>query len=77
MRKQSTKEGSGSRFCWESLEEWVRERVQQAVQDLLEAEVTALLSTARSQRDSEAPRLPHPVRGMKTLWAGRGCSKAP
>ena len=52
MKKSSRDErpGEAAKVCWESLEGWVRERVQGYVQDLLHEEVTELLGRAKSQR---------------------------
>ena len=44
MRKESTESRSESRPEWEQLEDWVRSQVQRLIQELLEEEVTALLS---------------------------------
>jgi len=50
MKKSNRGETESARVCWESLEGWVRERVQGYVQDLLQEEVTELLGRGKSQR---------------------------
>jgi len=50
MKKATTDGREAARVCWESLEEWTRQRVQGYIQDLLEEEVTELLGRAKSQR---------------------------
>ena len=50
MKKATTDRREAVRVCWESLEEWTRQRVQGYIQDLLEEEVTELLGRAKSQR---------------------------
>jgi len=50
MRKQNTEQESRSSVTWETLEQWVRGRIQAAIQDLLEEEVSELLGRAKSQR---------------------------
>lgn len=53
MKERITKVVDKSRVVWESLEAWVRERIQGYVQDLLEEEVTALLGREKSERCQE------------------------
>ena len=50
MREGITKAAGRQAVTWESLEGWVREQVQQLIQELLEAEVTELLGRSKSQR---------------------------
>lgn len=50
MREGTTKTVGRQVVSWECLEEWVREQVQQLIQELLEAEVTELLGRSKSQR---------------------------
>jgi putative transposase len=53
MKERITKVVDKSRVVWESLEAWVREKIQGYVQDLLEEEVTALLGREKSERCQE------------------------
>jgi transposase-like protein len=50
MGKQTTTESHTSRIIWENLEEWVRKKVQEFIQSLLEEEVTELLARKKSER---------------------------
>jgi len=50
MKNVSIDEGTESRACWESLEEWARGQVQGFVQELLEQEVTELLCRGKWER---------------------------
>ena len=50
MRRRSREERPRTRPTWETLEGWVREKVQEFVQDLLEVEVTELLGRQRHER---------------------------
>ena len=50
MRRSSRAEGPKTRPTWETLEAWVRAKVQEFVQDLLEVEVTELLGRQRHER---------------------------
>jgi transposase-like protein len=50
MREATTKAVGRQAVAWEGLEGWVREQVQQLIQELLEAEVTELLGRSKSQR---------------------------
>ena len=50
MVEKITDKQSPSREAWESLESWVRGKVQDFVQTLLEEEVTELLGRAKSAR---------------------------
>jgi putative transposase len=50
VRKKSTNEEGASRVVWEELEGWVRVKVQEFVQRVLEDEVTELLGRGRSER---------------------------
>ena len=44
MKKKNIDEREESRVCFEELEDWVRAKIQGFVQELLEEEVTQLLS---------------------------------
>ena len=50
MGKQTTTGSRASRVVWENLEEWVRKKVQEFIQSLLEEEVTELLARKKSER---------------------------
>jgi putative transposase len=50
MSKGSTREQDPSRVTWDQLEEWVRGKVQEMMQAILEEEVTELLGRSRSER---------------------------
>jgi transposase-like protein len=50
MSKQNTEQEGRSSVTWATQEEWVRSRVQEAIQDVLEEEVAELLGRAKSQR---------------------------
>jgi len=50
MAKQSTTERQASRIVWDDLEEWVRSKVQELIQSLLEEEITELLGRRKSDR---------------------------
>jgi len=50
LGKHRIKEGKVSRVGWEDLEGWVREKVQELLQSILEEEVTELLGRHRSER---------------------------
>ena len=50
MGKQTTTGNHASRIVWDNLEEWVRRKVQEFVQSLLEEEVTELLARKKSER---------------------------
>ena len=50
MGKQTTTGSQTSRIIWENLEEWVRWKVQEFIQSLLEEEVTELLGRQKSER---------------------------
>lgn len=50
MEKGNTKGGPRSSPTWERLHQWLRERVQALIQEVLEAEVTELLGRDRYQR---------------------------
>jgi transposase-like protein len=50
MKKQTTKESHPSTIVWDNLEEWVRMKVQEFIQSLLEEEVTELLGRQKSER---------------------------
>ena len=50
MRKRTTTGRPVSRIVWDNLEEWVRGKVQEFIQSLLEEEVTELLGRKKSER---------------------------
>ena len=50
MGKQTTTGSQASRIVWDNLEEWVRKKVQEFIQSLLEEEVTELLARKKSER---------------------------
>jgi len=50
MREHNTFAAQPSKVCWENLEEFVRGKVQEWVQALLEEEVTELLGRTKSER---------------------------
>lgn len=50
MKKQTTSKLQTSRVIWSDLEEWVRLKVQEFIQNLLEDEVTELLGRHKSER---------------------------
>ena len=58
MNKRTPVEPRSSSLTWESLEEFTRQKVQQFIQALLEAEVTELLGREKSERQAavDAPR---------------------
>ena len=50
MDKLITKSGDTSSIIWEQLEGWVRQKVQELIQTILEEEVTELLGRPKSER---------------------------
>ena len=50
MGKQTINGSQTSRVVWENLEEWVRRKVQEFIQSVLEEEVTELLGRRKSER---------------------------
>ena len=50
MKKKNIDEREESRVCFEELEDWVRAKIQGFVQELLEEEVTQLLSRRKHDR---------------------------
>ena len=50
MKKKNIDEREESRVCFEELEDWVRAKIQGFVQELLEEEVTQLLSRRKHER---------------------------
>jgi transposase-like protein len=58
MGKQTTKEGQPSIIVWDNLEEWVRRKVQEFIQSLLEEEITELLGRQKSGRRQVVDSLP-------------------
>jgi transposase-like protein len=58
MGKQTTTRGRTSRVVWDNLEEWVRRKVQEFIQSLLEEEITELLGRQKSERRRAVDSLP-------------------
>jgi transposase-like protein len=58
MGKQTTNGSQTSRIVWDNLEEWVRRKVQEFIQSLLEEEVTELLGREKSERRQAVDSLP-------------------
>jgi len=52
MKEKSTGPAGGSSPSWDTLEDWLRGRIQAAVQELLEEEVSELLGRLKSERRS-------------------------
>jgi len=50
MRKQTTNGSQTSNVFWDNLEEVLRDKVRQFIQDILEEEVTELLGRQKSER---------------------------
>ena len=50
MGKETTARSHTSRIVWDNLEEWVRKKVQEFIQSVLEEEVTELLARKKSER---------------------------
>jgi transposase-like protein len=50
MENEITSKDQVSRVVWDNLEEWVRKKVQEFIQSLLEEEVTELLGRRKSER---------------------------
>ncbi len=50
MTKQIIEDATGSRVVWNNIEGWVTGSIQNALQDLLEAEVSELLGRLKSER---------------------------
>jgi putative transposase len=50
MEKETTIGNQSSRVVWDNLEEWVRKKVQDFIQSLLEEEITELLGRQKSER---------------------------
>jgi transposase-like protein len=50
MGKQTTTGSQASRIVWDNLEEWVRRKVQEFIQSLLEEEIAELLGRQKSER---------------------------
>jgi transposase-like protein len=50
MGKQTTTRSQASRIVWDNLEEWVRRKVQEFIQSLLEEEIAELLGRQKSER---------------------------
>lgn len=58
MGKQTTKGSRPSIIVWDNLEEWVRRKVQEFIQSLLEEEITELLGRQKSERRWAVDSLP-------------------
>jgi putative transposase len=58
MGKQTTTRNQASRVVWDNLEEWVRKKVQEFIQSLLEEEVTELLGRKKSERQKAVDGTP-------------------
>jgi putative transposase len=58
MEKVNTRDQGPSRVTWDHLEEWVREKVQEMIQTILEEEVTELLGRGRSERREQVDSPP-------------------
>ena len=58
MKKQTITKRQTSRIIWDNLEEWVRKKVQEFIQSLLEKEVTELLARKKSERRKAVDSLP-------------------
>ena len=50
MGKQTTTGNQASSIVWDNLEEWVRRKVQEFIQSLLEEEIAELLGRQKSER---------------------------
>ena len=58
MGKQTTNGSQPSIIVWDNLEEWVRRKVQEFIQSLLEEEITELLGRQKSERRQAVDSLP-------------------
>lgn len=58
MKKQTTKGDRSSIIVWDDLEEWVRRKVQEFIQTLLEEEITELIGREKSERRQAVDSLP-------------------
>jgi putative transposase len=58
MGKQTTNGSQPSIIVWDTLEEWVRRKVQEFIQSLLEEEITELLRREKSERRQAVDSLP-------------------
>lgn len=58
MRKQTTTGSQASSVKWDNLEDWVRRKVQEFIQSLLEEEVTELIGREKSERRQAVDSLP-------------------
>ncbi|MFH0913994.1 MAG: IS256 family transposase, partial [Chloroflexota bacterium] len=58
MGKLTTTGRQTSRIAWDDLEEWVRRKVQEFIQTLLEEEITELLGRQKSERRNALDSLP-------------------
>jgi putative transposase len=58
MEKRTTRDQDPSRVTWDHLEEWVRGKVQELIQTILEEEVSELLGRSRSERREQVDSPP-------------------
>jgi len=58
MGKETTTGSQPSIIVWDNLEEWVRRKVQEFIQSLLEEEITELLGRQKSERRQAVDSLP-------------------
>lgn len=58
MEKRTTRDQDPSTVTWDHLEEWVRGKVQELIQTILEEEVTELLGRSRSERREQVDSPP-------------------
>jgi putative transposase len=58
MGKQTTNGSQPSIIVWDNLEEWVRRKVQEFIQSLLEEEITELMGRQKSERRQAVDSLP-------------------
>ena len=58
MGKQTTEGSQSSTVVWDNLEEWVRRKVQEFIQSLLEEEIAELLGRQKSERRRAVDSLP-------------------
>jgi len=75
MGKQSITGNQASRILWDNLEEWVRRKVQEFIQSLLEEKIVELLGRQKSERrkaidDSAAYRNGHGKERKPTFGCG-------
>jgi hypothetical protein len=66
MGKQTTSGSQTSRIVWENPEEWIRRKVQEFIQSLLEEEITELLEPKKSERRKVVDSLRFMGRAMES-----------